>query len=155
MTKSKKENEVMDQEMQKVAIEDMPLNSLRDYRLYNEEAAKLNKIAKARYGRAQGFQAPYPYKQCPEELHPTERVMFGRVDQPSNALPVHISNNIIHFQKTLVPGQVYDLPQYVVSYLQSKGNPIYKWHTKEDGSSETYVSEYKPRFAIRTIYQEA
>jgi hypothetical protein len=128
---------------EKLSIDQMPLDSLRDYRLYNEEAGRINKELRV---------CKYPYKQCPVNLHPTTRVIFGRVDQPSNPLPVFISNSIIHFDKTLVPGETYDLPQYVVSYLQSKGDPVWAWHDKPDGSRETYVSTYTPRFTLRTVY---
>lgn len=140
----------LEEKPEKLPIEQMPLNSLRDYRLYNEEAARQNKIAKQKNPSMKT--AAYPYKQCPIELHPTTRVIFGRVDQPSNPLPVFVSNNIIHFDKTLIPGQTYDLPQYIVSYLQSKGNPVWDWHEKPDGSRETYISTYTPRFTLRTVY---
>ena len=57
---------------EKLPIEEMPLESLRDYRLYNEEARKLNK--KLRMCR-------YPIKQCPVELHPKQRIKFGNNDK--------------------------------------------------------------------------
>lgn len=150
-----KDTDVMTQALEeakpeKLSIEDMPLESLRDYRLYNEEAARQNKIERAR--NLSSKTGAYPYKQCPVGLHPTTRVIFGRVDQPSNPLPVFVSNNVIHFDKTLIPGKTYDLPQYIVSYLQSKGNPVWDWHEKPDGSRETYISTYTPRFTLRTVY---
>lgn len=37
------ESSLINAEEQRVSIEDMPLETLRDYRLYNEEARKLNK----------------------------------------------------------------------------------------------------------------
>jgi len=132
-------------EEEKVAISDMPLTSLRDYRLYNEAASAENKKLKL---------CRYPIKPCPVELHPTQRIVFGRVDQPSNPLNVYVSNAIIDFKKTLHPGQVYDLPQYIVSYLSEKGTPVWKWRDKADGTRETYFSHKEPRFALRTIYQD-
>src|SRR3972149_5368911 len=108
--------EIMDKAISeaKQSIDEMPLESIRDYRLYNEEAARLNKKLKL---------CRYPYKQCPIELHPTTRVVFGRVDQPGNPLKVYVSNNFIPFDQTLVPGQTYDLPQCIISYLSEKGTP--------------------------------
>jgi len=130
---------------EKLAIEDMPLETLRDYRLYNEEARKLNK--KLRLCR-------HPIKQCPVELHPHQRVRFHRNDQPQNPLPVFLSDEKIHFEKTLVPGKDYDLPEYIVDYLSKKGDPIWGWVENPDGSRETKVVSYKPRFSLTNIYRE-
>ncbi len=133
-------------ESTKLAIEDMPLESIRDYRLYNEEARKLNKQLKI---------CRYPIKQCPIELHPKQRVAFQRNDQPSNPLPVFLSNHLIHYDETLIPGKTYDLPECIISHLSEKGNPVWKWFTSADGSRETSISHKEPRFSLRTIYQEA
>lgn len=126
-----------------VAIEDMPLETLRDYRLYNEAARAENK----RLRRCQ-----YPIKPCPVELHPTERVKFGRVDQPTNPLPVYVSDDKIDYKKTLIPGKVYDLPLYIIHYLQEKGYPIYDYVDKPDGTRETVMVSKKPRFTLQTVY---
>lgn len=133
-------------EVEKLPIEDMPLTSIREYRLYNEEARKLNK--KLRMCR-------YPIKQCPVELHPKQRIVFGRNDQPSNPLPVFLSNHLIHYDETLIPGKTYDLPECIINHLAEKGNPVWKWITLPDGSKETVVSHKEPRFQLRTVYQEA
>jgi hypothetical protein len=140
---------VMDREIaaavaEKPAIDDMPLTTLREYRLYNEAAAKENKRLRM---------CRHHIKPCPVELHPKQKIVFGRVDQPSNPLKVYISNSIIHFDKTLVPGQMYELPTYIVSYLAEKGTPVWKWRDGKDGSKETFLSHKEPRFALRTIYQ--
>lgn len=131
---------------EKVDINDMPLESLRDYRLYNEACAKENK--KLRICR-------YQMKPCPIELHPKVRVKFGRVDQPTNPLPVYLSDSVIHFEKTLIPGEIYDLPQYVATYLSEKGNPNWGWVDLPNGGRETRVLSKSPRFTLQTIYQEA
>ena len=133
-----------------VDIEDMPLNSLGDYMRYNKRARELNKKLKI---------LRYLIKQCPVELHPMERVVFGRNDQPTNPLPVFISDDMIHFDRTaprdrLIPGQTYDLPRYVVSYLAGKGNPVWKWYDNPDGSRETRRESMTPRFSLRTIYKD-
>jgi len=130
----------------KMPIEDMPLTSLREYRLYNEEARKLNKKLKI---------CRYPIKQCPVELHPKQRVVFGRNDQPSNPLPVFVSNHLIHYDETLIPGKSYDLPECIINHLSEKGTPVWKWFDSPDGSKETRISHKEPRFQIRTVYQEA
>lgn len=125
-----------------VSIDDMPLNTLADYMRYNAEARKINH--KLRLNR-------YPVKQCPVELHPTDRVEFGRNDQPNNELPVYLSNDMIEFKMTLKPGKTYDLPRCVVDHIASKGLPIWKWFNNADGSKETRIASMTPRFALRTI----
>lgn len=142
------EGDAMDAALKQVVpteIEDMPLTCLRDYRLYNEAASAANKRLKV---------CRYPLKPCPVELHPTERIVFGRVDQPSNPLKVFKSDSVIHFEKTLIPGQTYDLPRYIVNYLAEKGNPIWKWVDLPNGERETVVSHKEPRFTLRTIHQD-
>lgn len=133
-------------ESEKISIEDMPLNSLRDYRLYNEEARKLNK--KLRMCR-------YPIKQCPVELHPKQRIKFGNNDQTLNPVPVYLSNHLIHFDQKLYPGKVYDLPECIIHYLSEKGYPVWDWVNLPDGSKETRQVGKKPRFSLTTVYQEA
>ena len=129
--------EEIKQQTQEVDIEDMPLTCLREYRLYNERARAANKRLKI---------CRYPIKPCPVELHPHQRVLFNRNDQPENALPVHLSNHLIHFEKKLFPGKIYDLPECIVAYLSDKGDPVWKWFDLPDGSKETRVSHKKPRF---------
>ena len=131
---------------EKLPIEEMPLNSVRDYRLYNDEARKLNK--KLRMCR-------YPIKQCPVELHPTQRIKFGNNDQSMNPVPVYLSNYLIHFDQKLTPGKIYDLPECIVHYLSEKGYPVWDWVNLPDGSRETQQIGKKPRFSITTVYQEA
>lgn len=147
---AQKNEEIMDKTLnqianEKVAIEDMPLETLRDYRLYNEEARKLNK--KLRVCR-------YPIKPCPVELHPKQRVKFGNNDQTLNPVPVLVSNHLIHFEEKLYPGKVYDLPECIVHYLSEKGYPVWDWVNLPDGSKETRMVGKKPRFSLTTVYQE-
>lgn len=135
---------------EEVNIEDMPLNTLGDYVRYNRKAREMNKKLKI---------LRYPIKQCPTELHPMERVVFGRNDQPTNPLPVFLSNDLIHFDRTkprdrLIPGQTYDLPRCIVDYLSKKGTPIWKWYDNPDGSRETRKASVTPRFSLRTIYKD-
>lgn len=142
------DNDTMDSSLalavaDKVAIEDMPLETLRDYRLYNEEARKLNK--KLRTCR-------YPIKQCPPELHPKQRVRIDRTDGTRNPIPCFISNHLIHFDEELIPGKIYDLPECIVHYLTEKGNPIWGWVNLPDGGKETRQVDKTPRFSISTIY---
>lgn len=133
-------------ENEKLSIEDMPLETLRDYRLYNEEARRINK--KLRICR-------YPIKQCPPELHPKQRVKFGNNDQSMHPVPVFLSNHLIHFDEKLQPGKVYDLPECIVHYLSEKGYPVWNWVELKDGSRETREVGKKPRFSLTTVYQEA
>lgn len=152
MVKTKKtEESVMDNALTEVAaekqsIEDMPLNTLRDYRLYNEEARKINKRLRV---------CRYPIKQCPVELHPKIRVKFGNNDQSIHPVPVYLSNHLIHFEQKLTPGKVYDLPECIVHYLGEKGYPVWDWVTiGSNGEKETRVIGKKPRFSLVTVFEE-
>lgn len=140
MEKSLKEAEEI-----KLPLEEWPLESIRDYRLYNEEARKQNKKLKV---------LRYPIKQCPVELHPKQRIKFGNNDQSMHPVPVYLSNHLIHFDEKLTPGQVYDLPECIIHYLSEKGYPVWDWVTLKDGSRETRQVGKKPRFSISTVYQE-
>ena len=147
----KVEEEVLDKslktaEAEKLPIEEMPLETIRDYRLYNEEARKLNKKLKM---------CRYPIKQCPVELHPKQRIKFGNNDQSMNPVPVFVSNHLIHFDEKLQPGKTYDLPECIVHYLSEKGYPVWDWVNLPDGSKETRMTGKKPRFSLTTVYQEA
>lgn len=133
-----------------VDIEQMPLNTLADYMRYNRKARELNQKLKV---------LRYPIKQCPVELHPHERVVFTRNDQPSNPLPVYLSNEMIHYDRTklkdqLRPGQTYDLPRCIIQHLSEKATPIWKWYDNPDGSKETRKAGATPRFALRTVYAD-
>jgi hypothetical protein len=148
---AQRSDDVMDSSLKeteagKIPIEEMPLETIRDYRLYNEEARKINKKLKVNR---------YPIKQCPVELHPKQRVKIDTTDGTRNPIPVFISNHLIHFDEKLVPGRIYDLPECIISYLSEKGNPIWGWVTLPDGSKETRAIDKKPRFSLTTIYQES
>ena len=131
--------------VEKLSIEDMPLENISDYVRYNREARKLNKELKI---------CRYEIKPCPVELHPTEKIVFNRKDQPTNKITVTLSNDMIDFKKELIPGKTYDLPRCIVSYLSKKGTPIWRWFDNPDGSKETRISSIDPRFALRTIYED-
>ena len=128
-----------------VSIQDMPLTSLREYKAYNEAARAANKKAR---------KLVHPIKQCPVDLHPKDRIVFGRNDQPENPLKVFVSNDLIHYQETLIPGRTYDVPRCIVHYLAEKGTPVWKWRDLPDGSKETFYDHKVPRFALRTVYAD-
>lgn len=145
MAKTEKIDETLTEAAKKLPIEEMPLTSLREYRQYNEEARKLNKQLRC---------CRYPIKQCPVDLHPKQRIKFGRNDQPSNPLKVFVSNHLIHYDETLVPGKIYDLPNCIVHHLQEKGTPVWSWVDNPDGSRETRMTHKEPRFQLSTVYSE-
>jgi hypothetical protein len=129
----------------KTDIDAMPLNNLADYLRYNEKARKLNK---------QLGLCRYKIKQCPEELHPKQRIQFMRKDQPKNPLPVFLSNELIEYKKDLIPGKTYDLPLCIIDYLAGKGYPIWEKVKLSDGSIDSAKTSIDPRFALRTVYAE-
>ena len=131
---------------EKLPIEEMPLETLRDYRLYNEEARKINK--KLRLNR-------YPIKQCPVELHPMQRIKFANNDKSMNPVPIFVSNHLIHYDEKFYPGRTYDVPECIIRYLAEKGYPVWDWVTLADGSRETQMTGKAPRFSITSVYQEA
>jgi hypothetical protein len=144
------DSSVMDREIKQIeenrpSIEEMPLESIRDYRLYNEEARRINK--KLRTCR-------YPIKQCPVELHPKQRVRIDTTNGSRHPIPVYLSNYLIHFDEKLTPGKEYDLPECVIHYLSEKGNPIWGWVNLADGSKETRQIDRTPRFSITTVYTQ-
>jgi hypothetical protein len=126
-------------------ILNMPLTTLSEYVRYNKKAREANK----KLGVLR-----YPIKQCPEALHPTEKIIFGRNDQPNNPCPVYISNELIEFNKELIPGKTYILPRCVVDYLSKKGTPIWEKVKNPDGSMDSRKTGKTPRFSIRTIMEE-
>lgn len=148
---AQKEEDILEKSLktvedEKPSIDEMPLDTIRDYRLYNEEARKLNK--KLRVCR-------YPIKQCPVDMHPKQRIKFGNNDKSLNPVPVFLSNHLIHFDEKLIPGKVYDLPECIVHYLSEKGYPVWDWVNLPDGSKETRMVGKQPRFSLTTVYQEA
>lgn len=131
-------------------IEELPLETYRDYVRYNERARAANKKAK---------KLLYPMKQCPIELHPKQRIRFQRNDQPTNPLHVKKSNDIIDYEETLIPGRVYELPNVICDFLNKRGTPI--WERKEkpkkpgqhEAEWETVLSGFKNRFALQAVFE--
>lgn len=126
-------------------IDEMPLETMADYKAYNRKARELNKKAR---------ELRYPVKPAPLSLHPKQRVVFARKDQPNNPLPVYLSTDMIEYRETLYPGKVYDLPVAVLKFLAEKGTPVWNWFENADGSKETRVTHLDPRFALRTVYED-
>ena len=125
-------------------LEEWPLETLRDYRRYNEEARKRNKQAR---------KLLYTIKQCPVELHPHQRIRLSNNDQTNNLIPVHLSNEFIHYDAKLRPGNVYDLPEIIVDHLTKRGYPIWDYQTQPNGARETIKVGQKPRFSVTTVWQ--
>ena len=136
---------IIDRAPKPTAIDEMPLTNYEEYKKYNAAARKENRRLRV---------CRYPCRPCPVPLHPTERIVFGRSDQPMNAIPVYLSNHLIDFKKTLYPGKAYDLPRVVINYLAEKGTAQWEVYEKADGSSDTRIASIDPRFTLRTIYQE-
>jgi hypothetical protein len=128
-----------------VPLHDLPLETYADYKIYNKRVRMENKKARKNI---------YQCKPCPIDLHPKQRIIFGRKDQPRNPLPVYLSTDMIDFKLTLVPGKTYDLPIMVLSHLNSKGSPIWERYVNDDGSEDSRISHYDPRFSIRTVFED-
>ncbi len=142
---------VRQEEVKEIAIEDMPLTTYKEYKAYNKKAKWMNKTLSIKHGEKKVY---CTIKPCPIDLHPTQRVIFNRKDQPRNPLPVFLSTEMIEFKQTLIPGKTYDLPLAVLAFLSNCSTPIWEWHENPDGSKETRIASRDPRFAIRTIYED-
>jgi hypothetical protein len=129
----------------RLPIEDMPLETLRDYLKYNEEARKINKKLRI---------CKYPIKQCPKELHPTQRIRFANNDKSTNPVKVHLSNHLIHYDELLVPGNTYEVPEVIANYLAEKGYPVWDYKEGKNGERETYMVTKTPRFSVTTVMKE-
>lgn len=147
MKKTKTEDSIFDQiPLPKVeSIDEMPLETLRDYRLYNDEARKLNKKLKL---------CRYQIKQCPTDLHPKQKVKLENNDQTTHPIKVFLSNHLIHFDEELDPGKVHELPECVITYLSEKGYPIYERIEKPDGSKNTIQVGKKARFSVTSVWEK-
>lgn len=143
MAKTKEELEI---ENKDVKLEDMPLNSLADYIAYNKKAREMSRKC-----RVKGKPPKYPVKQCPVELHPTERVIFMRNDQAENDLPVTLYDAEIDYKRTLKPGETYDLPIKIVDYLVKKGTNMTRLRKNPDGTETPTTTGFEPRFSFRTV----
>lgn len=150
MNKTKSLESVLEDAPKKVELEDMPLESIRDYRLYNEEIRRLNKEAKMKDRKLK--EAPYQIKPCPVELHPTQRVAVQDNAQPNNPVKIYLSNELIHFDQTLQSGKEYDLPHCVVNHLCELHTPKWGYVNLPDGTRETRLVSKTPRFSVRTIF---
>lgn len=130
-------------------LEEMPLETLEDYRARNAVARKLNKEAKSYLHRI------IP---CPVEKHPTQRVIITFTNSSMEAdLPVKFSNADIDYYKKLRPNTKYDLPLVVIEHLSQRGSDVYDWKDSttpdvhEGTKKETKVIGKNPRFAIRSV----
>lgn len=129
---------------EKLPIDEMPLETLRDYRLYNEAARKENHKLKI---------CRYQIKPCPVDLHPKQKVIFRSNDQPTNPQKVFLSNDKIHYDETLIPGQTYELPEIIVHHLSNCENPQWGWVDGKDGAKETFIKNKVPRFSLTPVYE--
>ena len=121
-----------------VDLNEMPLNTIEDYKAFNREARKL------------GIRVKIP----PSELHKQIKIRFQRFDQPENVLKTYVRNADIEWKGELIPGQTYTLPLPVVQFLNKLATPIYEQVKCEDGSgkrTETKQVGEKPRFSCQIL----
>lgn len=120
-------------------LEELPLNTIDDYYTYNALARKLRK----------------PVKFIPHTLFYKQKIKFIRTDnQRSTPLKLRFRSGkyMIDFQKTLKPGEEYDLPIPVIEYLNGLKEAKYKQIKYPDGRAETVLDHYKHRFSCQAIY---
>ncbi|HNC88737.1 MAG TPA: hypothetical protein PL000_07285 [Anaerolineales bacterium] len=52
----------------------------------------------------------------------------------------------------LMHGGRYKLPRHVANWIESRGEPIYKWKPNGEGRMESTYSGRKPRFSLRPVF---
>ncbi len=117
----------------------MPLKCIKDYELYNERARELS----------------VPVKPAPAELHEHMKVKFLRRDGMEHDVPLYLHTALIHFEKKVSHGHIYDIPKIVIREYQKLGMPKYKQYVnKATGDSETVFSHKDPRFAFQVVLDD-
>ena len=122
-------------------LDDLPLESVDDYRVYNRWARVFKK----------------PVKFPPIEMHKHRKVRFTRSDnQRGNPLSVRRRDgeSLIDFHMILEDGKEYDLPVPIINFINKLGVPRYKEVKYPDGTSETVFSHNEMRFACQAVYDE-
>lgn len=123
---------------EKINLEDMPLETIDDYRAYNAEARRQKKQIKF----------------IPLEMFPKTKVRFVRMDGQSGN-PLHVrwrdAKTLIDFDRTLKDGEELELPNVVIDYLNNKKVPKYKQVKYPDGSAETVLSHHEHRFTCQMM----
>lgn len=139
----------MPKETKKLTIEEMPLETLEDYRKRNALARKINKEHK---------RLVHQIIPCPEEKHPTQRVIITFTNSSLETfVPVKFSNADIDYHKTLEPNVPYDLPEVIIEHLANRGTNIYDMFENKQKDAPnitkkiTKVIGRRPRFAIRSV----
>lgn len=89
--------------------ETFEFKTLEDFKIFNK------------WARKNGHMIRVPT----EEYHKKVKVKFQRFDQPENVLKARVRNRNIDWRGQLIPGQIYELPQPVVKFLNGISEPIY------------------------------
>lgn len=121
-----------------VDLSELPLNTLEDYRHYARQARKLGR----------------PVKIPPGHLHKQVKFKFERFDQPENVLKFIVVNENIDWRGELIPGQIYTLPEPVVTHLNNRSVPIYGEVPVNDGGptrTETKLIGERSRFNCKYV----
>lgn len=96
----------------------------------------------------------HPIRVPTEEFYKKVKVKFQRFDQPENVLKARVRNKQIDWRGQLIPGQIYDLPQPVVKFLNGIVEPIYGEVDVNDGSTtkkETKRVGERSRFSCQVV----
>lgn len=137
MAKKQTVNVILEQPSD-VRLDDLPLDSIEDYRAYNKEAQKQRK----------------PLKIPPNEMHEQVEVRFNRFDQPENVLKFYKRCAEFEYKGQWMPGSTYICPRPVMDYLNGLSTPIYAEVKVDDGGqvkTETKQVGERPRFSCQLI----
>ena len=76
-------------------------------------------------------------KKIPEWTGVVTRVKFQRNDQPDNPMTIKLRNHLIDWCGELIPGREYDLPEPVISFINSRKEPKYQEVQDPDNPRQT------------------
>lgn len=139
---AKKLEEIMEKN---VDMDAMPLNTVEDYKKYNDAARKLNREA---------GKIVYKVKIPPTKLHKHYKVRFQRFDQQENVLKTMRRSAEIEWKGQLKSGQIYTLPLPIINFLNNLAEPIFSEVTLPDGLKETQQTGERSRFSCQILDAE-
>lgn len=120
-------------------LDEMPLDTVEDYRAYNKIARRQRT----------------PVKVPPTHMHKHRKVKFTRNDgQHENVLKAFVSNADIEFKAQLKSGCIYDLPVPFIKFLSSRTVPVFSEVRNPDGTTETKQTGEWNRFSCQTIDED-
>lgn len=128
------------------------LRTRKDYYQYNEAVKYIRKKFKKEFLKGD-LDLPFVY--IPHDLLETHKIKFQRREKPSNkptSFNFKLMDCWVKFYETLDPGNEYVLPKEVINEINRLGRPTYKQVKYPDGTYETVLDKYEPRFSCQAVF---